>query len=192
MAAVPPETQPETFTLTDAEAAAVQSIQMARQAGVARATPVLRIASIAIPVLLLAALIGIDLVWYGGEMPMPLFVGLLAAFVAGMFVQTLAYKLTQVAAKRRMRRSVRHVFAPRTVRLAEDGVEQTMPELRTVHAWAGIDRIDRSGGFILLWTGPVLAIAIPERAFATAAGAEAFAQACRGSIGAAQAAASSA
>jgi hypothetical protein len=184
-AETPPVIQPATFTFTDAEVAAVQSVQIARQAAVARATPTLRIASIAVPVLLLAALIGIDIVWYGGDMPMPLFGGLLVAFVAGMFVQGLTYKLTQQAAKRRMRQSVPQVFAPRTVRLDAGGIEQALPALRAIHAWSAIDKVEQSGGFILLWSGPALAMAIPERAFATAADAEAFALSCRVRVGAA-------
>jgi hypothetical protein len=177
--------QPETFTFTDAEAAAMQSAQMAQQASVARASPVLIAASIAVPVLLFAGLIGIDRLWFGGDMPMSLFVSLLAAFVAGMFTMGLAYKLTLEASKRRMRRAIRQVFAPRTVRFADDGIEQALPELRTIHAWAGVERVERRGDLIQLWSGPVLLMAIPVRAFPGAADAEAFLAACRGKIGAA-------
>lgn len=176
---IEPEIQPATFVFTDAEAEALQSVQMARQAGIARRSPQLIAMSFGVPLLLLAAVFGIDRVWFGGEMPPPLSFGLLAAFVAGMLTQGLTVKLTLESSKRRMRRTVRQVFAPRIVRLTDSGIEQALPELRTVHAWAAIDRAERYRGLILLWSGPVVAVAIPERAFASAAAAEAFATACR-------------
>ena len=176
---IKPEIQPATFVFTEAEAAALQSVQMARQAGIARRSPLLIALTFGVPLLLLAVVFGIDRVGYGGQMPASQVTGLLVAFVAGMFTAILTFKLMQQSSKQRMLRTVRHVFAPRTVRLTGEGVEQAMPELRIVHAWAAIDQAERSSGLILLWSGPVVAIAVPERAFATAAAAEAFALTCR-------------
>jgi hypothetical protein len=171
--------QPETYVLTDAEAAAIQSAQMARQAGVARANPVLVAISVAVPVAIVAAIYAVDLVWYGGAMPQSLFTTLIVVFVAGIFTQTFAYKLTLEVSKRRMRQTIRQVFAPRTVRLTDEGIEQASPELRTLHFWSGIDRAERSGGLIQLWSGHLLALAIPVRAFASYTDAQAFLDACR-------------
>lgn len=180
-----PVVQPATFVLTDAEAAAVQAAQMAQQARVARANPVLIAGSIAVPLILLGVLYGVDLIWYGGAMPGSLFVALLAVFVAGMFTQTLGYRLSLEASKRRLRRETRQVSAPRTVRLTDDGIEQALPEVRSLHAWSGIDRADRAHGLILVWAGHMLAVAVPERAFPAATDAQAFLEACRQRAGAA-------
>ena len=76
--------QPETFTLTDQEAAAVQSVQMARQMKVAGTTPVVRYGSIVAPFAIVGVVAVIDQIWYGGNMPISLFVTLMAVFVAGM------------------------------------------------------------------------------------------------------------
>lgn len=180
-----PVVQPATFVLTDAEAAAIQSAQMARQARVARANPVLIAGSIAIPLVLLGVLYGVDLVWYGGAMPFALFVALLAVLLAGMLTQTLAYRLSLEASKRHLRRSTPQVSAPRTVRLTEDGIEQVLPEVRALHAWSGIDRAERAHGLILVWAAHMLAVSVPERAFPAAADAQAFLDACRQRAGAA-------
>jgi hypothetical protein len=177
--------QPETFVLTDAEAAAVQSANMARQASVARANPALLALSIAVPVLMLGVIAGVDLIWYGGAMPLSLFVTLLAVFVGGMFTQTLGYWLSLQLSKRRMRQAIRQVFAPRTVRLTDEGIEQALPEVRSLYAWIGIDRADEAGGLILVWAGHVLAAAVPARAFASGPDAQAFLEACRQRAGAA-------
>jgi hypothetical protein len=171
--------QPITYTLTDAEAAAAQSAQMARQAAVARRGPALIALSFAVPVLAVGFLFATDWLWYGGEMPAPLFLGLLAAFVAGMFTQTLAYKLTLASSTRRMRQAVRQVFASRTVRLTEAGLEHTTPDARTLYAWNGIDRAEEGAGLILIWAGHALASAVPVRAFSSAAEAQAFLAECR-------------
>jgi hypothetical protein len=174
-----PLAQPETFVLTDAEAAAVQAAQLARQASVARASPVLLAASIAVPVVLVAVVYAVDLIWYEGAMPLPLFVTLMAVFFAGMVVQTLAYRLTLEASKRRLRRATRQVFAPRTVRLTDEGIEQAQPQARAFNAWSGIDRAEQAHGLILLWAGNLLAVAVPVRAFPAPQDADAFLDACR-------------
>jgi hypothetical protein len=105
-------------------------------------------------------------------------VALLAMFVAGMFTQTLAYKFTLEASKRRLRAQTRQVFAPRSVRLTDDGIEQDTPELRTLYRWNGIDRAERRSELVLAWAGNVLAAAVPERAFASASDAQDFLEAC--------------
>jgi hypothetical protein len=165
---------PATFVLTDREAATVQSASVARQASVA-----LIAASIAVPLLLLAAVFVVDFVWYGGAMPASLFVALLAMFVAGMFTQTLACKFTLEASKRRLRSQTRQVFAPRSVRLTDEGIEQDTPEQRALSRWSGIDRVEHAGGLIPAWAGNLLAAAVPERAFASAPDAQAFLGTCR-------------
>jgi hypothetical protein len=171
--------QPETFVLTDQEAAVVQSAQMARQASVARANPILLIGSVAAPVIIIGIVGAIDLVWYRGAMPAALFVTLLAVFVAGMFTQTVGYRLSLEVSKRRLRQTTRQAFAPRTVRLTEQGIEQALPDVRSLHAWSGIDRAERANGLILVWAGNMLTAAIPARAFPSAQDAQAFLDACR-------------
>ena len=134
--------QPETFAFTDAEAAAVQSAQMARQSRVARANPVLRFGAFAVPVVVIGVAAAVDLIWYGGAMPASLFLTLMAVFVAGMITQTVGYRLSLGASKRRLRQTSRQVFAPRTVRLSDEGIRQELPDTRAVYLWAGLDRAE--------------------------------------------------
>jgi hypothetical protein len=176
--------QPETFVLTDAEAATIQAAQMARQASVARANPVLQIGSIAVPVVLVGAVVAADLVLFDGAMPSWLFATLLAVFLGGMLTQTIAYRLTLQVSKRRMREQTRQVFAPRTVRLTDEGIEQTTADVRSVHAWSGIDRAEQTDGLILVWADHLMAAATPVRAFPTERDASAFLGACRQRAGA--------
>jgi hypothetical protein len=171
--------QSETFVLTDAEAAAVQSANMARQASIARANPAHIAFSIAVPILLLVVVYGVDLIWYGGAMPPSLFSALLVAFVGGMFTQMLSFKLTLEMSKRRMRQATRQVFAPRTVRLTDEGIEHALPEVRSLFAWTGNARAQVAPGLILIWAGHVLAAAVPVRALACRPDAQAFLEACR-------------
>ena len=177
--------QPETFVLTDTEAAQLQSAQMAQQQKVAGTTPVIRIGSIAVPIAIVALVAAIDWVWYDGTMPISLFVILMAMFVAGMATQTVGYWLSLHASKRRMREKTRQVFEPRTVRLTDEGIEQSLPEVRSVHLWNGIDRVEQVSGLILLWAGNLLVSAIPVRAFASEPAAQEFLDACRRRAGAA-------
>lgn len=171
--------QPETFVFTDAEADAVQSANIAYQAGVARRNPGQLALSIGVPVLLVMVLIGVDWLWYGGAMPMPLFVAFMAVFAAGMFTQLLATKLTLDMSRRHLRQATRQTFAPRTVRLTDQGIELALPEARTLYAWSGIDRAEQTGGLILVWAGHVMAAALPARTFGSEADAEAFLAECR-------------
>jgi hypothetical protein len=171
--------QPETFVFTDAETDAVQSANMAHQAGVARRNPAQLALSIGVPVLLVAVLIAVDWLWYGGAMPMPLFVAFMAVFAAGMFTQLLATKLTFDMSRRHLRQATRQTFAPRTVRLTDEGIELALPEARSLYAWSGIDRAEQTGGLILIWAGHVMVAALPARAFASDADAQAFLAECR-------------
>ncbi len=171
--------QPETFTLTDQEAAALQSANMARQAQVAGSNPVTRIGSIVVPVVIVGVVVAVDQLWYGGAMPLSLFVTLLAVFVAGMATQTVGFWLNLQASKRRIREKTRQVFEPRTVRMTDEGIEQALPEMRSVHLWSGIDRVEQVSGLILLWAGNLLVSAVPMRAFPSQQDAQAFLDACR-------------
>ncbi len=171
--------QPETFTLTDQEAAAVQSVQMARQMKVAGTSPVVRYGAIAVPFVIVGVVAVIDWVWYDGAMPISLFVTLMAVFVAGMATQTIGYRLNLQATKRRLIEKTRQVFEPRTVRLTDEGIEQALPELRSVYMWNGIDRVEQASGLIFLWAGNLLVSTIPVRAFASEQDAQAFLDACR-------------
>lgn len=173
--------QPETFRLTDREAAAVQSVQMAQQMKVAGTSPVVRYGAVAAPFVIVGVVMVIDLVWYGGAMPMSLFVTMMALFVAGMATQTVGYWLNLQATKRRLIERTRQVFEPRTVRLTDEGVEQALPESRSLHLWSGIDRVDlaQASGLILVWAGNLLVSAIPVRAFPSESDAQGFLDACR-------------
>jgi hypothetical protein len=175
--------QPETFVLTDTEAAQLQSTQLAQQQKVTGTTPVIRIGSIVVPFVIIGLVYVIDLVWYGGAMPVSLFVTLMAVFVAGMATQTAGYWLNLQATKRRVREKTRQVFEPRTVRLTGEGIEQALPELRSVHLWSGIDRVEQASGLILVWAGNLLVSAIPTRAFPSEQDAQAFLDACRSRAG---------
>ncbi len=169
---------PETFVLTDREAAAVQSAQMARQASVARANPVLQVVSVAAPIVVIGAIAAVDLVWFDWTMPGSLFVTLMAVFVAGMLTQTAGYWLSLQLSKRRLLEKTPQVFALRTVRLTDDAIEQSLPDLRVAHAWRGIDRAEQAHDLILIWAGNILAVAIPVRAFPSEQDARAFLEAC--------------
>jgi hypothetical protein len=140
--------QPETFVLTDQEAAAIQAAQSARQASVANQSPALRIGQIAAPIIIIGTVIAVDLIWYDGTLPAWLIFTVVAAFVAGMLFQTLAYKLTLELMKRRLRETTHQLVAPRSVRLTDEGIEQTLPDVRSLQAWSGIDRADETSGLI--------------------------------------------
>jgi hypothetical protein len=171
--------QPETFTLTDQEAAAVQAAQMAQHRKVAGTTPVIKYGSIAVPFALVGIVAAIDWIWWDWTMPISLFVITMMVFVAGMATQTVGYWLNLQASKRRLRERTRQVFEPRTVRLTDEGIEQALPQLRSVHAWSGIDRVEQPADIVLVWAGNLLVSAIPARAFASAQEARAFLDACR-------------
>lgn len=171
--------QPETFTFTNEEAAAVQSAQMARQAKVAGAVPILRYGTVAAPFVIVGVVFAIDQIFYGGTMPGSLFVTLMAVFVGGMATQTAGTLLTVRASKQRVREQTRQFFEPRSVRLSDEGIEQATTNQRTVHLWSGIDRVEPAAGMILVWAGNLLVSAIPTRAFPSEADAQAFVDACR-------------
>jgi hypothetical protein len=173
--------QPETFTLTDPEAAAIQAVQMAQQVKIAGSSPVRKIGSIVVPLGMVGVVAAIDQIWYGGQMPIPLFVTLLAMFLGGMVTMFVGYWLNLQATKRRIREKTRQVFEPRSVRFTDEGVEQSLPELRSLHLWSGIDRVDlhEASGLILVWAGNLLVSAIPTRAFSSPQDAQAFFDACR-------------
>lgn len=173
-------TQPDTFVLTDTEAAQLQSCQLAQQQKVAGMAPVIRYgSSIAVPIAMVASVAAIDQIWYAGEMPASLFVTLLLFFVAGMVTLLAGFWLNFQASKRRMRERTRQVFEPRTVRFTEEGIEQSLPDLRALHLWRGIDRAERAADLILIWAGNLLVSAIPVRAFPSQPDAQDFLEACR-------------
>jgi hypothetical protein len=171
--------QPETFTFTDAEAAAVQSAQMAWQMKVAGTAPTIRYSPIIVAFAIPGIVFVIDQVWYGGTMPASLFVTLMAVFVAGMATNAAGYWLALRTSKRRIRQQTRQFFESRNVRLSDDGIEQALPNQRSVHLWSGIDRVDLAAGLILVWAGHLLVSAIPTRAFPSEADAQAFLDVCR-------------
>jgi hypothetical protein len=77
------------------------------------------------------------------------------------------------------------VFEPRIVRLTGEGLEQTLPELRSVHTWKGIDRVEQVSGLIFAWADNLLVLVVPARAFPSPQDAQAFLDACRSRAGAA-------
>jgi hypothetical protein len=172
-------TQPDTFVLTDTEAAQLQSCQLAQQQKVTGTTPVIRYGSIAVPIVIIALVAAIDWVVYDWTMPASLFVLVMAVFVAGMATQTVGYWLNLQATKQRLRAQTRQVFEPRTVRFTEDGIEQSLPDLRALHLWRGIDRVERASDLILIWAGNLLVSAVPVRAFPAQGDAQEFLEACR-------------
>jgi hypothetical protein len=178
--------QPETFTLTDQEAATLQSVQLAQQTKLVGPNPVL-IASIAVPPLIAGVVFLIGRVWYGDAMSMSHFFMLMAVFIAGMVTQTVNYLLYLQITKRRVREKTRQVFEPRTVRLTDEGLEQTHPELRSVHIWKGIDRVEQLSGLVFAWAGNLLVLVVPARAFPSPQDAQAFLDACRSRAGGAAA-----
>jgi len=172
-----PVVQPETFTLTDQEAATLQSVQLAQQTKLVGPNPVL-IASIAVPPLIAGVVFVIGRLWYGSAMSMSHFFILMAVCLAGMVIQTVNYWLYLQLTKRRVREKTRQVFEPRTVRLTDEGLEQTLPDLRSVHTWKGIDRIEQMSGLIFAWAGNFLVLVVPARAFPSLQDAQSFADAC--------------
>jgi hypothetical protein len=104
---------------------------------------------------------------------------LMAVFVGGMVIQTVNYWLYVRATKRRVREETRQVFEPRIVRLTGEGLEQTLPELRSVHTWKGIDRVEQVSGLIFAWADNLLVLVVPARAFPSPQDAQAFLDACR-------------
>ena len=176
--------QPETFILTDQEAAMLQSMPLARQTKLVGPNPVL-IASIAMPFVIAGVVFVIGRVWYSGAMSMSHFFMLMLVFIAGMATQTVNYLLYLQLTKRRVREKTRQVFEPRTVRLTDEGLEQTLPHLRSVHTWKGIDRLEQVSGLIFAWAENLLVLVVPARAFPSLQDAQAFVDACRSRAGAA-------
>ena len=96
-----------------------------------------------------------------------------------MLTQTVGYWLNLQATKRRVREKTRQVFEPRTVRLTDEGIEQMLPELHSLHIWKGIDRVEQASGLIFAWAGNLLVLVVPARAFPSPQDAQAFLDACR-------------
>jgi hypothetical protein len=140
---------------------------------------VIRYGSIAVPIAMVALAAAVDQIWYGGKLPASLFVTLLFFFVAGMATMVVGFRLNLSASKRRMRERTRQVFEPRTIRLTDEGIEQSLPELRSLHLWRGIDRVEWASDLILIWAGNLLASGVPVRAFRSQADAQDFLEACR-------------
>jgi len=170
---------PRTFTLTEAEAAAIQSMQLARQTGIARKGPMLRYTSLAAPVIAAVIIWAVDLLWYDGAMSMSLFVTLLAVFVGGMMFQTAGYWLNLQAARKRMLHTTQQVFEPRTVRFVPEGIEVSIPTAATLQKWPGVKDIEMKNGMILVWAGNLLPVSVPLRAFSSEEEAETFLAECR-------------
>lgn len=171
--------QPATFTLTPEEAAALQSIQTERQASIARKGPVLRYSSLAAPFVAAAMIWLVDIIWYGGDMPLSFFVTLLAVFMAGMMFQTAGYWINMLAARKRMLAATRQVYAPRTVRLTRDGIENAIPTATTLQKWAGVTQVETQKDMLLVWAGNLLPVSVPLRAFASDKDARAFVAECK-------------
>ena len=171
--------QPETFVLTDTEAATLQSVQLAQQRKVAGTSPAIRIGTIVVPVVIIALVAAIDWIVYDWTMPASLFVVVMAVFVAGMVTQTVGYWLNLRATTQRLRAQTRQVFEPRTVRLIDEWIEQSLPELRSRHLWRGIDRVEQVSDLILIWAGNLLMSAVPVRAFPSQPDAQDFLDTCR-------------
>jgi hypothetical protein len=171
--------QPETFVLTDSEAAQLQAIQLAQQQKTIGTTGVTRYGSIAVPIVMILSVVAIDQIWYAGQMPGSLFVTLLFFYLIGMVTMLVGFGLNLRAGKRRIRENTRQVFEPRTVRLTDEGMEQSLPDLRTLQMWRGIDRIEQVSGLIVIWAGNLPVSAVPVRAFPSEADAQAFVDACR-------------
>jgi hypothetical protein len=154
--------QPETFTFTDAEAAAVQSAQMAWQMKVAGTAPTIRYSPIIVAFATPGIVFVIDQVWYGGTMPASLFVTLMAVFVAGMATHAAGYWLALRASKRRIRQQTRQFFESRNVRLSDDGIEQALPNQRSS---PGAHRSRTGRGADPVWAGHLLVSAIRPAPF---------------------------
>ena len=58
-------------------------------------------------------------------------------------------------------------------------IEQSLPDLRTMQLWRGIDRIEQVTGLIVVWAGNLAVSAVPVRAFPSEPEAQAFVEACR-------------
>jgi hypothetical protein len=144
---------------------------------------VIKYGSIAAPFVLISVVAAIDWIWWDWTMPLSLFVITMMVFVAGMATQTVGYWLNLQASRKRIRARTRQVFEPRTVRLTDEGIEQELPQLRSAHAWSGIDRVEQPADIILIWAGNLLLSAIPARAFASPQAARAFLDACRARAG---------
>lgn len=171
--------QPETFVFTEAEATQLQAIQLAQQQKVAGTAGVIRYGSIAVPVLMIASVVAVNQIWYGGQMPGSLFVTLLFFFLAGMVTMLIAFRLNLRATKQRILERTPQVFAPRTVRFTDEGIEQSIPEIRSMQLWRGISRIERVAGLIVIWTGVLPVSAVPARTFPSEPDAQAFVDACQ-------------
>lgn len=95
-----------------------------------------------------------------------------------MMFQTAGYWLNMLAARKRMRAATRQVYAPPTVRLACDGIENVIPIATTLQKWAGVTEIEVDRDMLLVWAGNLLFMSEPLRAFASEEDARAFVAEC--------------
>lgn len=171
------------FTFTPDEAAALQAIQMKRQAKLARGSPFLLWTSLAAPVVIAALVFLADFLFWDGEMPGSLFVAFMGTFVAGMFFMVLGFRLNLMVAKKRLRETTRQLHEPRELRLTEEGIEQSLPAARSLQMWPGLDRVETRRGLLLAWAGNMAVAAVPLRAFPSPDAARAFIAECQARLG---------
>jgi hypothetical protein len=104
----------------------------------------------------------------------PMLVAGTVAYYGGIFIQR--YELSQAYAHLHTSifRTEPFYHEPRRVTLAEDAMEYSAANVSSRFAYAAVTDIEHSRGFILAWIGNIAATAVPLRAFASSADANAF------------------
>ena len=167
-------TQPQTFMFTQQEAKQLQALQSARQTKFARRGIKNKLVCFAVPVLALIALFAIDWLFYDGNIPRDIFIGAVLAFLVG-FLSILLISLINVADwKKRMLADTPQVWEQRQVKIDETGVSQSTETSDVMFKWSTIGPVEQNKGLVFLWLNKFQAIAIPTRAFASDADANAF------------------
>ena len=103
------------------------------------------------------------------------------AYYAGMFIY--GYELSRAHAHLRTSIYRREPFGrPRQVTLAEDVMEYCAGDVSSRIPYVAFTDVEQSDGFILGWTGDLWATAVPLRAFASSADANAFVEVLRSRV----------
>ncbi len=166
--------QPDSFTLTEAEARLLQNKQSQSQAQFAQRGSIVRRTSVAVPLLAIVILLAVIWWGYGGNMPTSLYFGIIIAYLLGLLTHLLAMLLFKKDIMERMLYAVPQIFEARQITIDTTGLHQRTDTSKATFIWQGIEKIEDSDDMILLWIHKFSAIGIPHRAFASRDDAESF------------------
>ena len=163
------------FSLTSEESSRIQGFQNARFVGLLRSQYWLRMAFVLM-------IITVPILWYAvndDSNTEQVTADRFLVGAGGYFVGFFSAWFTTLLAARRLRSLVllnsEQTWRPaRIVELDEGGIRQDTAMGGKSVAWSAVTHVEHLPDYVHVWTGPLLAISIPTRAFASEAGAAAF------------------